>query len=165
MRRVRAEKVCVGEIELGKGEAHHARDVLRMKVGEEIEVFDDGGGSAVGRILRSDRERVVVAVQRMNESAPAGFAWTVASAGPQGNRGDWMIEKLSELGTSLFIPLAAKRSVVLPEGKGKRGRWERLASEAAKQSKRRGVMGIGELMTVAEVVGELNDSRGWYLST
>ena len=96
-----------GRIELPKAEAHHARDVLRMKVGDEIEVFDEGGRSAVGKIEKCDRNGVVVAVERLHESGLAGFGWTVASAVPKGSRGDWMIEKLSELGTSRFVPLAA----------------------------------------------------------
>src|SRR5258705_1189500 len=98
MRRVRVEQVHRGEIEVAKAEGHHARDVLRMKVGEEIEVFEDGGKTAVGRIKRCDRNSVVVRVERVVEAEAIGFAWTVASAVPKGNRGDWMIEKLSELG-------------------------------------------------------------------
>ena len=47
---------------------------------------------------------------------------------PKANRADWMVEKLSELGVDQFIPLAAARSVVLPEGKNKLERWQRLST-------------------------------------
>lgn len=163
MRRVRVERVSGGEIALAKAEAHHARNVLRLAVGAEVELFDADGKTAAGRIVRSDGEKVVVLVGEILEKPESG-SWTIASAVPKGNRGDWMIEKLSELGTSRFIPLAAKRSVVLPEGKGKRDRWQRLASEAAKQSKRRGVMGIDELTGVLDLLSRLKDSPAWYLS-
>ena len=53
-----------------------------------------------------------------------------------------MIEKLAEIGVSRFIPLQTARSVVHPEGAGKLDRWERLASEAAKQSHRTGNLEI-----------------------
>jgi 16S rRNA (uracil1498-N3)-methyltransferase len=165
MRRVRVEQVKSGSITLAKAEAHHARDVLRLSVGVEVEVFDEHGRTGAGRIVQSDSKKVVVLVGEIREKAPAGFAWAIASAVPKGNRADWMIEKLSELGTSRFIPLAARRSVVLPEGKGKHQRWERLASEAAKQSKRVGVMAIEELTKVENLLAQLKDSTAWYLST
>ena len=85
---------------------------------------------------------------------------------PKGERADWMVEKLSELGTTAFIPLATGRSVVLPEGKNKRERWARLATESAKQSRRTGVMRVGELTGVDALLGiarEINRRSGLVL--
>src|SRR5438132_1708265 len=110
MRRLRVERVKIGNIELEEREAHHARDVLRMAVGEEVEVFDGEGRVGVARIERVGKT-VVVRVERMEESA-CGFEWWVAAAVPKGNRADWMVEKLSELGASGFVPLITQRSVV-----------------------------------------------------
>ena len=105
----------------------------------------------------------------MSRTAPATRStWTVAAAVPKGERADWMVEKLSELGTAAFVPLAAARSVVLPEGKNKRERWSRIATEAAKQSRRAGVMRIGELTSVGPVLEDLaetSNAAGWYFST
>jgi 16S rRNA (uracil1498-N3)-methyltransferase len=70
-----------------------------------------------------------------------------------------MIEKLSEVGVSGFIPLATQRSVVLPGGTNKRQRWERIAIESAKQCHRRGVMQLGDLTPLAGAM-----TSGWYLS-
>ena len=97
---------------------------------------------------------------------------------PKGDRADWMIEKLSELGVEEFVPLAAARSVVLPEGKGKRDRWVRIATEAAKQSRRAGVMRITELTSLAvalrratggttatDALPEAPPRQVWFLST
>jgi 16S rRNA (uracil1498-N3)-methyltransferase len=61
---------------------------------------------------------------------------------PKGERADWMVEKLSEVGCAAFVPLVADRSVVTPKGTGKHDRWVRLATESAKQCRRRGVMRI-----------------------
>jgi len=163
MRRVRVEKVGVGEIKLAEGEAHHARDVLRLAVGAEVEVFDGEGNIAAARIARSDGKTVMVRVEKVEERDSRLFEWSVAAAVPKGTRGDWMVEKLSELGAHAFIPLKTTRSVVSVEGKNKLARWERLANESAKQSKRRGVMKFGEVMDVGKFVAELK-SPGWYLS-
>src|SRR5882672_3477523 len=132
MRRVRVGKVAAGLTELEEREAHHARDVLRMGVGEIVEVFDAEGNVGAGKI-ESVGKKVAVRVERVEERR-AGVEWWVAAAVPKGSRGDWMVEKLSELGASGFVPLIAERSVVKAEGKNKLARWERIAGEAAKQS-------------------------------
>lgn len=95
--------------------------------------------------------------------------WTIAAAVPKGERADWMVEKLSELGASAFIPLAAERSVVLPQGSNKMDRWKRIAIESAKQSRRAMPMRIEPLISVDQLVvnrmGINQSSTGWYLST
>jgi 16S rRNA (uracil1498-N3)-methyltransferase len=161
MRRVRVEHVKLGSLDLEEGEAHHARDVLRLEMGAEVEVFDEAGRVGAARIA-SVGKKVVVSVERVEES-PNGFEWWVAAAVPKGSRGDWMVEKLSELGASRFIPLITQRSVVSAEGKNKLARWERIAGEAAKQSRRRGVMKIAQVTPVSKAISELKGT-GWYLS-
>lgn len=169
-RRVHVKQVHPGVIELADREAHHLRDVLRLKVGDLVEVFDDEGNVAEADIIRCGAGGVAVAVAQVRATAAATLdanpiELVVASAVPKGERADWMIEKLSELGVSRFIPLAAARSVVLPEGKNKRDRWIRIATEAARQSRRSGVMSIAPLMKVDDVIQASRGSTGLVLST
>ena len=159
---------AAGDLTLSEREAHHARDVLRLGSGDAVELFDDAGTTARGTIVSSAPAGVVVRVEAPSAATAGDIAirLTVAAAVPKGDRADWMIEKLSELGAERFVPLATARSVVLPEGKNKRERWMRIATEAAKQSRRRGVMRIEELTKLEEA---LTDATGagacWHLST
>jgi len=164
-RRVHVPAVRPGELALDAHESHHLRDVLRLEAGAPLEVFDEAG--AVGRaiVVACSVRGVTVRVDEMTAAAEQGLTWTIAAAVPKGNRADWMVEKLSELGASRFVPLAAGRSVVLPEGRGKRQRWERIAVEAAKQSKRRGVMTIADLTPLPEAIKHLEGAARWVLST
>ena len=166
LRRVHTPRLYAGRIELDQAASRHARDVLRLETGTEVEVFDDAGGVARGVIATLEP---VVAVQVDAIDAAAAGAnvidITVAAAVPKGDRADWMIEKLSEIGVARFIPLAAARSVVLPEGKNKRERWTRIATEASKQSRRRGVMRIDELTRVTDALAEPEVTRRFVLST
>src|SRR5439155_11117754 len=123
------EQVRTGEIALNAAEAHHLRDVLRLPVGTVVEVFDDSGHVAGAAISHSDERHVRVVVQALHEAAVTP-ALTVAAAVPKGERADWMVEKLSELGVDRFIPLVTARSVVLPAGKNKTSRWTRIAVES-----------------------------------
>lgn len=145
---------------MAEAEAHHARDVLRMEEMTAVELFDDGGQAARGRLKFDGNRGASVLVEALEAAETQSFQLTIASAVPKGERADWMIEKLSELGVSRFIPLETERSVVHPGGKNKKERWERLAIESAKQSRRAGVMRIDDLMPLAVAMGP-----GWFLAT
>lgn len=153
---------------LSEREAHHARDVLRLEAGAAVEVFDDAGNVACATILSCNPGGVVVRVNEPTADAAAstGIRLTVATAVPKGDRADWMIEKLGELGVDRFIPLATARSVVLPGGTNKRDRWMRIATEAAKQSRRRGVMRIDELTRIGDALRDaIASGLCYHLST
>ena len=154
VRRLHVARLFPGEIPLDDVQARHARDVLRLKSGTTVEVFDDRGAVASGTLLFPSAKRATVRVEQMELVPGESARLIVASAVPKGERADWMVEKLSELGVFAFIPLAAARSVVLPQGTAKRQRWVRLAAEAAKQSRRVGVMRVDELTPLERVLGQ-----------
>src|SRR3954468_15312277 len=121
-RRAHVPNLVAGRFELPAGEAHHVRDVLRLESGDELELFDNSGQTALATIDQIDSTGVFVTVdeRELKLAAPGGVSIIIASAVPKGDRADWMIEKLSEIGVSRFIPLITARSVVLPVGKNKR---------------------------------------------
>jgi 16S rRNA (uracil1498-N3)-methyltransferase len=138
---------------------------MRLGVGEKVELFDSDGRVGTGAIVQLDP---VVGVQITAIAAPAASPRiVVASAVPKGNRADWLIEKLAEIGVSRFIPLQTARSVVHPEGTGKLDRWERLASEAAKQSHRMGTLEVSPLTRLETLLCEIRsqDAARWFLAT
>ena len=164
IRRLHTPALFVGDVLLDPIQARHARDVLRLEDGAAVEVFDDAGATASGTLHLRGAKDVYVRIEQIDAPPPRSAPrLTIASAIPKGERADWMIEKLSELGVAEFIPLATERSVVKPEGKNKYERWARIATESAKQSRRAGVMRIEELKPVREAVR--NAGRAFYLST
>ena len=150
-----------GEIDLPPAEAHHARTVLRLRAGEAVELFDDAGRTARGVLISVDAEAVRVAVEAPTVAPPGARRVEVASAVPKGDRADWLVEKLSELGVARWTPLVTARSVVVP-GKGKRERWGRIAVEAAKQSRRPGVMAIEAVTPLADALAAPDVKRLWF---
>ena len=177
-RRLHTASLSPGLVALDAVQAHHARHVLRLSDGDAVEVFDDAGRTGAGVVVLpaddgDDHGGLSVRVDAVREPAPmAGrVALTVAAAVPKGDRADWMVEKLSELGCDAFVPLLADRSVVQPKGTGKRDRWVRLATESAKQCRRPGVMRVAEPATLAAALAELagtTDSTpgvGWFMDT
>jgi 16S rRNA (uracil1498-N3)-methyltransferase len=164
-RRIHVTRLNLGDTRLDDAQAHHARNVLRLTEGANVEVFDDIGTTAPGILMFDPAGRATVRVAGPLVVGEAGGSLTIVSAVPKGDRADWMVEKLSELGVTEWVPLAAARSVVLPEGKGKHDRWVRIATEAAKQSRRAGVMRIGELTKLAILLEGQPAGRTWCLAT
>jgi 16S rRNA (uracil1498-N3)-methyltransferase len=164
IRRVHLSRLAIGSIALPLAEAHHIRDVLRLTAGATLELFDDAGNIANGVIRHVNPANVVVEVETIaTPAAKSGISVMVAAAVPKGDRADWMVEKLTELGVSRFIPLATERSVVLPSGRNKIERWERIAIESAKQSRRAGVMSIDPLTPLEQAIATA--THGVFLST
>jgi 16S rRNA (uracil1498-N3)-methyltransferase len=163
-RRIHAPLLHPGPVPLTAEQAHHARKVLRLSDGETVELFDDAGHVASGVLQFEGTNDASVQVDAISAPTSQNLSLTIASAIPKGERADWMIEKLSELGVHAFIPLAAARSVVLPEGRNKLERWTRIAMESAKQSRRVGTMHIGVLTTVESAIRQL-EGPAWLCST
>src|SRR5687768_15453593 len=69
IRRVHVPEVRVGELQLPESEAHHLRDVLRLKVDDEVELFDSDGRIARGMIRDLSSRGVAVRVDQVRNAA------------------------------------------------------------------------------------------------
>lgn len=161
MRRLFAPTITPGATPLDAEQSHHARVVLRLGEGDEVELFDQAGMVARG-VIRELTPLVVVDVTHI-EAAIAIQQIVVASAVPKGDRADWMVEKLSELGVARFVPLRTARSVVHPEG-AKLDRWRRIGTESAKQCKRAGLMQIDSLTPLGAFVESVDPAGALFMS-
>lgn len=132
-----------GTVTLSAEHAHYLRHVLRLEVGDELELFDAAGKTGRARLAALGRSEAVAFVEQVSEARRAACSLTVALATPKGERADWAVEKLTELGVEHIVWLACERSVVVPGSAGKRQeRWARLAAAAAGQAARGAVPSI-----------------------
>lgn len=137
---------------LGKDESQHARKVMRIRVGDAVELFDGAGAvatatvSAVGRDveLRISERRYVPRLKPVID---------LAVAMPKGDRAAVLVEKAGELGADRLIPLVTERSVVHPR-EGKLERLRRIATESAKQSGRAWLTEIAEPVDLGRLLAE-----------
>ncbi len=117
---------------LAGDEARHLAQVLRMRVGEEIIVFDGAGRRALAVIVSVSRDRVAL---RLGEIRPSPLPLPeiiLAQAIPKGKNMDFIVQKSVELGVSAIQPLVTRNTVVQP-GSDKVEKWRRTALEACKQ--------------------------------
>jgi 16S rRNA (uracil1498-N3)-methyltransferase len=121
-----------GPVALDAERAHYARNVLRLTDGDELTVLSGDGRLGVARLVGNGLE-----VSELRDAPLPPSEVTVAVAVPKGDRADWTVEKLTELGVTRLLWLACARSVSEPrEGGSRQTRWRRLAEAAAKQSGR-----------------------------
>lgn len=114
-------------------EAHHLLHVLRVRVGDEITVFDGRGGEWIAQIERLGRSTIEL---RLLEFLPvereADVHLTLAVALPKGDRQAFLVEKAVELGVARLQPLTTERSVAEPVERALE-RLRRQVIEASKQ--------------------------------
>jgi 16S rRNA (uracil1498-N3)-methyltransferase len=122
-----------GQAEMEGAEAHHLAAVCRLRPGDTVCLFNGDGHEYPSLIENIHRRRVLLRVLRI-VSPLRELAWRleVAAPLPKGDRAQFLLEKLTELGVRSFVPLRAHRSVVHP-GPNKLEKLERYVIEACKQ--------------------------------
>ncbi len=123
-----------GSLTLPKEVSHYVRDVLRLRGGAALQLFD-GAGRRGRAVLGDDGITVVLEVV---EDAPAvdGPAVTLLCALSKGDKLDTVVEKATEAGAYAVWPVVAERSVVQLKDErvaGRLERWRRVADAAARQ--------------------------------
>lgn len=138
-----------GSVTLDEGETRHLRDVLRLKAGETVSVFD-GEGREYECTIESvaKRSSVLKIVREIEPAAPEStIAITVAAAVTPAEKYDLVVQKMVELGVVRIIPLITARTEVKAKAAAARvERWRKIAFEASKQC------GRARLMTIEDPV-------------
>jgi 16S rRNA (uracil1498-N3)-methyltransferase len=148
--------------ELSGDDHHHLSRVLRLHPGDEVTVSDGAGGWR--RCRFGQPLEPISAVEHDDAPDPE---ITVAFALVKGERPEWVVQKLTEVGVDRIVPFLAERSVVQwDDGKAERNH-ERLllvARQAAMQSRRSWLPVVEPIATFAEVAarpgGALADRSG-----
>ncbi len=137
-------------------EAHHVR-VRRCQEGDVIDVIDGAGSGYLVRILSMAPKRVQgEIIEHRPEWGESPVRLHLAAAVPKGSRFDLVIEKGTEVGVAVIVPLLTERGVLRPEAGGRRAdRWLRLARAAAKQCGRSRVPQIMEPQTLSVAADDL----------
>lgn len=120
--------------------AHHLRNVLRLKSGDPVIVFDGRGGEFPGRLEEIGRDSAVIMPgERTDPGREPDRRLFLAQAVARGDRMDYAIAKAVELGVAGVQPLLTARTKVRLTGERaskKQAHWQRVAQAAAEQSGR-----------------------------
>jgi 16S rRNA (uracil1498-N3)-methyltransferase len=125
-----AEQVLDGD------EAHHASRVLRLKTGDQTELFDGCGRVARCEIRHLSKQDLHLQILEDSQHPPLPHRIHLLPALIKGESFDWLLEKAVELGAASFHPLLTANTVVHWDSSAwskKRDKWHKQMLAAAKQ--------------------------------
>lgn len=141
------------EVTVTGEEFHHSVRVVRVRIGEEVELFDRAGNAARGTVQSLDRDSAVIVTGESLPSRESPLAVHLAMAVIQLEKFELVLQKATELGVRSIIPMMTERVELRPERyANKRERWEKIVFEAVKQSGRAFVPAIEAPLAFADVV-------------
>ena len=143
-------------------DAKHISKVLRMTLGDELQIVSDDGVTAQGKISFIDAACVKIgSLKIIAESNEPKVKITLAQGLAKGEKMDFIIQKAVELGVTSIVPVAMEHSVVQLDGAKaikKVERWQKISESAAKQSKRNIIPLVQPVMSVEEMLAKNNCS-------
>jgi len=149
--RIQGEIVSLTDTE----QLHHLKDVLRLKVNDEVSIFDGEGNDYAGVITGIDKRQVEIKVKQVRSANKTSVKLTVACAIPKGSRMDEVIDYLTQLGVERIIPMRTERTVVKLDSaktEARLKRWQKIAQSAAQQSQRSRIPVIESVARFEDVI-------------
>lgn len=139
------------------GDVNHIKNVLRMRIGEEIAVSNGTDGKEYRCGIEEFTEDEVICTLRFirEDGLELPARVTLFQGLPKADKMEFIVQKMVELGVYRIVPVATKRAVVKldeKKAKAKAARWQAIAEAAAKQSRRRIVPEVGAVCTMKEAL-------------
>lgn len=137
-------------------DVNHIKNVLRMKIGEEVWISDGGEKEYRCQIENMEAEEVllhIIYAQEPDYELPNRIY--LFQGLPKADKMELIIQKAVELGAFEVIPVETKRCVVKLDAKKaqkKVARWQQIAESAAKQSKRMLIPQVHEVMSYKQAL-------------
>lgn len=154
---VETEQIQGTDIYITGKDVNHIRNVLRMKIGEELSVGNGVDGKEYRCVIEEFQEDAIHCKLCFikEEGVELPVKVTLFQGLPKADKMELIIQKAVELGVYEIVPVATKRCVVKLDAKkeaSKIQRWQAIAEAAAKQSKRAVVPVIRPVQTIKEAV-------------
>lgn len=137
---------------LESSDVHHIKNVMRSKVGDQIECIHDKS-LYICEIIDPSSPKVKI-IEKRPDNNESSFDVAIAIALVKEQKMDLILQKLTELGITKIIPVAMERSIVKLDDKKfakKKERWEKICKEAAEQSKRNIIPEIMNIHTIKQL--------------
>jgi 16S rRNA (uracil1498-N3)-methyltransferase len=123
-------------VALRGSEAHHARDVLRMKAGEKLVLFNGQGREITAEIASLAQDEIRLRKIHEAQTPPLRCRIVLGQAIPKGKNMELIVQKAVEIGAAEITPIISDRTIVQVDSDNavlKQTKWQQIAIEAAKQ--------------------------------
>jgi 16S rRNA (uracil1498-N3)-methyltransferase len=147
-------------VELSAQAAHHALQVLRLKTGTPLKVFNGTGGEYDAVLAQGAKRSAALEVQAFhNVERESSLQIELGQSVSRGDRMDFAVQKSVELGVASISPLLSERGVARLDNKQRRKKqehWRRIAVSACEQCGRnriptvRAPLGLGDWLDTVQ---------------
>lgn len=136
---------------LNEENSYHARTVMRMKIGDKVEIIYDSK-LYIGEIISLDDLVKCRLIEEKREYNELDIRVTICQSLVKEEKMDLILQKCVELGMNSFIPLKTKNSIIknLDENK-KLVRWQKIVNDASRQSKRNVIPMVLNVMNLEDI--------------
>jgi len=131
IRRLFSLELGPGPVILAGPEAHHGRDVLRLKPGDPVELFDGKGGAVRAVVSKLVKSEMILEAEAPVIEPVIGPEIALACAVPKFAHQETLVKMATELGVGVFQPLLCRYSSVREQFRPEK--WNRWSLEACKQ--------------------------------
>lgn len=100
------------QVELDAGQANYLGNVMRLKEGGQLLLFDGMSGEWLAEVVEAGRKRMRLAVGEQTKAQEAVPDLWLAFAPVKKGRVDWLVEKAVELGVARLQPVVTQRTIV-----------------------------------------------------
>ena len=131
---------------------NHLVNVLRKTIGDKIYVCNKNNGkSYLVEISEITKTEVICNILEENTSTESNLDITVFQGLPKAEKMETIIQKCTELGANMFVPVNMKYCISKLKDDKKIDRWQKIAEVAAKQSKRNIIPKVENLITMEQL--------------
>ena len=153
------ENINNNKVTVEGGDAKHLKTILRALIGDKISVVTESK-EYIAEIEAINKEDIICTlVEETMTNNETKINITLCQGIPKQTKMETIIQQNVELGVKSFIPLITERTVVKLNEKNreqkKLDRWQKIAKESAKQSKRNIIPEVNDIMTVKELIEKL----------
>lgn len=145
-------------VEIDASESRHAATARRQRQGERVLLVDGKGRRAVATIVELSRSAMRLRVESVDRIDRPRPGIVLATAVAKGDRQTTMLDMTTQMGIAGYVPLVCDRSVVKPDAGGV-PRWNRVCTQACKQSHNPYLPEIGALRSPREFASDMADNR------
>ena len=152
MQRYFVKNIQDDKVILGTEDSYHIKRVMRMKIGDKIEIVYQEK-VYLGQIEALDDQVQVKLIEELASSKQHIRPITLAQALVKEQKMDYILQKATELGVTEIIPFCAERSIVKADKQDEKRkiRWEKIVKEASEQSKRTDLVKIHSILSLREL--------------
>jgi 16S rRNA (uracil1498-N3)-methyltransferase len=147
-------------------EHHHLCQVLRARKGKKVWLIDEPGNRYLAEVVTAGKDRTKLLLIEKRDPEDASVRICLAQATLKSKKMDFIVQKATELGVSVFIPMETERSIIRIKDRAgaKVDRWRSIIREAGKQSRRSRLPDVLPPRPFSAIISESKDSKKFILS-